>query len=157
SEAKVQLARSFHRHVECAVLIPGGPETPVPFLADTIASVQHYVGRTASHVVVIDDSRAGRFRGLEQAGVKVIDAPSYQEGKAAVSQRGSLFAKQAAGLRWLNEHLGFDVLLKMDTDALVIGSTPHRDAMDVWRNDARVGIVGAFTRRGDGSDKTQAL
>lgn len=147
------------RPVECAILIPAGPDTSVGFLADTIASVHHYIGRAASHVVIVDDSRDGRFRDLrhEGFGVTVIDAPDCREGAAAVSQRGSLFTKQAAGLRWLMKHVRFEALLKMDSDALVTGPAPHHDAIALWGSRSNVGVIGALTRRGDGTDKADAM
>lgn len=150
---------SHPRQVECAILIPAGPDTLLHFLADTVASVQHYIGRTASHILVVDDSRDGRFRGLHHAGhgVTVIDAPDCGEGISAVSQRGSLFAKQAAGVRWLMKHVQFDALLKLDTDALVTGPAPHHDAIALWEARSDVGVIGALTRRGDGTDKVDAM
>lgn len=153
------MQRINSRSVECAILIPAGPDTPLRFLADTVASVHHYIGHAASHVVVVDDSRDGRFHDLRHVGcgVTVIDAPDCGEGRAAVSQRGSLFAKQAAGLRWLMKHVRFDALLKLDTDALVTGPAPHHDAIALWGSRSDVGVIGALTRRGDGTDKLLAM
>jgi len=158
-EAAVYEPKSRQHAVECAILIPAGPLTAVGFLEDTVSSVHHYIGRTASHVVVIDDSRDGRFRGLQQAdsGVTVLDAPDCREGLSAVSQRGSLFAKQAAGLRWLLNHVRFDALLKMDADALVTGPAPHHAAIALWEGRPDVGVVGALMRWGNGVDKAHAM
>lgn len=151
--------KSRQRVVECAILIPAGPLTPVEYLEDTVSSVRHYIGRTASHVVVIDDSRDGRFCGLRQAdsGVTVLNAPDCSEGMSAVSQRGSLFAKQAVGLRWLLNHVRFDALLKMDSDALVTGPAPHHAAIALWESRPDVGVVGALMRWGNGVDKAHAM
>ena len=45
----------------------------------------------------------------------------------------------------------------MDADALMIGDAPHEDAIRFFESRTDVGMLGAFKRRGDGSDKTHAM
>jgi hypothetical protein len=145
-------------HTRCMVLIPAGPDTQPEYLNDTLESVNHHIGVLSCVVAVIDDSRRKRFAyvgDLFPNGV-VIEAADYQEG-AKSDTRGSLFGKQVAAIRSLMRRYRFDVLLRLDTDALVIGDAPHEDALAFLERRPDVGMVGAFTRRGDGSDKKPAM
>ena len=145
-------------HVRCIVLIPAGPDTVLDYLNDTIESVNHHTGVANCLVVVLDDSRQGKFADIGKLfpNAVVITTPDYHEG-ARSSTRGSLFGKQTYALKWLIKHYRFDVLLRMDTDAIMIGDAPHEDALAFLKLQPTVGMVGAFTRRGDGSDKRPAM
>lgn len=140
------------------VLIPAGPDTIRDFLEDTIASVNHHVGIEGCKVAVLDDSRQSRFRDLHEIfpNTIVLQAPDYGEGGRS-RKGGSLFGKELSALKILSGSCRFDVLLKMDTDALVIGDRPQHEVLDVFNRAPDVGMVGAFQRRGDGSDKQSAM
>ena len=145
-------------HVQCVVLIPAGPDAALEYLIDTIESVNHHTGVPNCIVVVLDDSRRDTFACVADRfpNVVVLRTPDYHEG-ARSSTRGSLFGKQVHALKWLIEHYRFDVLLRMDTDAIMIGDAPHEDVLAFLKTQPTVGMVGAFTRRGDGSDKRPAM
>ena len=145
-------------HTRCVVLIPAGPETQLEYLNDTIESVNHHIGVLNCIVAVIDDSRRKAFACVGDLfpNAVLIEAADYREGGKS-DTRGSLFAKQAAAIRWLMRRYRFDVLLRMDTDALMIGDAPHDDALAFLEARPDVGMIGAFTRRGDGSDKKPAM
>jgi hypothetical protein len=145
-------------HVDCLVLIPAGPDTVLAYLDDTIASVNHHVGVASCRVVVLDDSRRDQCVGIADRfpNAVSIKAPDYREGTQSCT-RGALFGKQIYALNWLMERYSFDVFLRMDTDAIMIGDSPHEDALAFLRQEPEVGMVGAFRRRGDGSDKTPAM
>jgi len=51
----------------------------------------------------------------------------------------------------------FDVAVKMDDDALVCGDDPHIAAIDYFNTYPEIGLLGAFTIRGDGSSKHKAM
>jgi len=145
-------------HVRCLVLIPAGPDTVLEYLADTIESVNHHVGVASCTVVVLDDSRQGTCLGIADRfpNAVPIKAPDYHDGTRN-STRGSLFGKQIHALKWVMERYCFDIFLRMDTDAIMIGDAPHEDVLAFLQQRPEVGMVGAFTRRGDGSDKTPAM
>src|SRR6478735_5029294 len=114
----------------CMVLIPAGPDTVREYLDDTIESVNHHVGVSKCVIAVIDDSRQQRFAMLSASlpNAVVINAPEPHQALES-STRGMLFVKQARALKHLIQHYRFDVLLKLDTDALVIGDAPHEDIL----------------------------
>jgi hypothetical protein len=144
-------------HTRCIVLIPAGPATVREHLNDTIESAIHYIGSNCT-VAVIDDSREDRFAYVANVfrNAVVMKAIDCDEGKVSKT-RGALFAKQVHTLKRLRRQYRFDILLRMDTDALMIGHAPHEDALRFVASHPDVGMIGAFKRRGDGSDKTPAM
>jgi hypothetical protein len=140
------------------VLIPAGPDTVREYLNDTIESVNHHTGVSNCIVAVMDDSRQNEFAYLSGhfTNTVVIEAPNYHEGTRSIT-RGSLFGKQVYVLKRLLRQYRFDVLLRMDTDAIMIGDSPAEDVLAFLKQHPDVGMVGAFTRRGDGSDKKAAM
>lgn len=142
----------------CLVLIPAGPDTIADYLHDTIDSINYHLGQPNCIVAVLDDSRRNGFSSIanRSPNVIVLAANDYQEGRTS-NTRGSLFAKQAGAIRELRRRYVFDVLLRMDTDALMIGNAPDQDVLRFQHAHPEIGMIGAFHRRGDGTDKTAAL
>jgi hypothetical protein len=140
------------------VLIPAGPDTVREFLADTIESVNYHISCSNCIVAVIDDSRQDRFARLGESfpNVVVFKPPDTPKDDRS-STRGQLLANQVSTLKRLIRQYRFDILLRMDTDALMIGDAPHEDALTFLKSHPDVGMVGAFRRRGDGSAKAAAL
>jgi hypothetical protein len=143
-------------YVRCVVLIPAGPDTVEEYLADTIDSVNHHIGIPNCVVAVIDDSPGGRIQAFVKSVPNTLVVTS-SHASVQRSTRGSLFMKQASVLRQLLRHYSFDILVRMDTDALLTGDAPHEDVLAFLQSRPDVGMVGAFKRRGDGSDKTLAM
>ena len=140
------------------VLIPAGPATVRANLEDTIDSINYYIGVDACRVAIVDDSRRDSFRDLAGAfpNILVVRAPDFREGLRS-RKGGPLLAKELSALRTLLESWRFDMLLKMDTDTLVIGERPQFEVRAAFEQDRDVGMIGAFKRRGDGTDKQQAM
>jgi hypothetical protein len=149
---------SLMTYTRCLVIIPAGPATIREYLDDTIESINHHIGESNCVIAVIDDSRQNKFANVGDLvlNATVITPADYQEGTGSVT-RGSLFCKLIYALKRLMRQYRFDVLLRMDTDALMIGDAPHEDAIRFFESRPDVGMVGAFKRRGDGSDKTHAM
>jgi hypothetical protein len=142
----------------CLVLIPAGPDTIADYLHDTIDSINYHLGQANCIVAVLDDSRRNSFSAIANRcpNATVLAATDYGDGRKS-NTRGSLFAKQAGALRELRRRYVFDILLRMDTDALMIGNAPDQDALRFQHAHPEVGMIGAFHRRGDGTDKGAAL
>ena len=142
----------------CMVLVPAGPTTIREYLDDTLESINHHVGSANCIIAIVDDSRVSRFARLGDVfpNVVVLEAEDYGEGAEHTTQ-GALWCKQAHALKYLLQRYHFDLLLRMDTDALMIGDAPDEDVLAFFRSRPEVGLVGAFRRRGDGTDKTTAM
>ncbi|MBO2446741.1 hypothetical protein J4573_06540 [Actinomadura barringtoniae] len=136
-----------------AAVLPAGPDDDAP---DTVASVLCY-SEDPALIVVIDDTR-GRvpeMRRLRELGppVVVLPAPSTPPGTY-----GGLWAKLAAGLRHALENAEFDLLLRLDADALMLGPGLEAAAAKRFTDDPALGLLGSYRYGPDGGsrDWTQA-
>ena len=121
-----------------AIVIPAGPADDV---VDTVQSVLHYIGRPRT-IIVIDDSRGGiDSDGLARlsSDVRILDAPS-----GAPGVHGGLWVKLASGYRYALSNVDFDVLLRLDADALVIGRGIEDLARERFETAPGTGMLGSY-------------
>jgi hypothetical protein len=126
---------------ECrmVVVVPAGPRDDA---ADTLRSVLCY---TDSELVVVIDDTQGRGIGLEDPRVAVLSLPDSPSGGF-----GGLWVKLAAAFRYAVEHAEFDLLLRLDTDALILGPGIAEAAAGRFARDPTVGALGAYRLGPDG-------
>lgn len=134
--------------VRSAVVVPAGPNDDV---VDTVSSVLHYTA-APRHVVVVDDTGdQGQARAVLEAlspDVTVIPAPAGAPGGL-----GGLWVKIAAGYQHVLATRPFDVVLRLDADALMIGPGLGALAKAVFDADPRVGMLGAYRTGPDGGER----
>ncbi len=118
------------------VLIPAGPRDDV---ADTVRSALAYVARPRLVVVVDDTGDPGCGPALSRLDRDVVVLPAAPSPGAW----GGLWVKLARALQWVCEHVTFDVVLRMDADALVVGPQPEADARRVFGNRPDLGLLGS--------------
>jgi hypothetical protein len=128
--------------VRVAVVMPVGPQCQVEFVEDSLESVRHFV--PDARIIVLDDS--GRATGATAArnfGATVIDTPLR-------GKKGALYLTLSDGfLAALEEP--FDVLLRMDTDALVAGSRFVEAAARLFSAHPSIGLAGMYRVQYDSS------
>lgn len=132
-------------HVKLAVVIPVGPDCRLAYVEDTLDSVCHYT-TPSRRIVVCDDSGKGTGELLRRRypAITVLTTPEHY-GKDA-----GLYFSLSEGFRVAYEEFAFDVLLRLDTDALVIGDRPEDDALRFFRTYPDVGIIGSFRTDSNG-------
>lgn len=125
--------------VDIVVVIPIGPTCKLNYVLDTIESVKHFV--TPSHVIIaLDDSGKGTGAAVKaRFGDVVVITAERSYGKDV-----GLYLNLSSGFAFAYEHYNFEVLLRMDTDALVIGPGPEAEAIDYFRRHSDVGIIGSY-------------
>ncbi|MCD0450137.1 glycosyltransferase [Actinocorallia sp. API 0066] len=123
-----------------AVVIPAGPADDV---ADTLASVLRWI-RDPPLVVIVDDT-GGALAGLAGPAVTVLPAPV-----GAPGGQGGLWVKLAAGLRHALDTAEFDLLLRLDADALLLGPGLAERAAARFAEHPRAGMLGSYTTGPDG-------
>jgi hypothetical protein len=132
--------------VRAVVVMPVGPADDA---ADSIRSALHYLGPSRA-VVVLDDTWDARRRDeMIDLGREVHVIPSSGE----LGKLGGLFLKLAAGYRYALRRFDFEVILRMDADALVIGPRPEDDAIEAFASRPDVGLLGSFRVRSDGAPR----
>ncbi len=131
-------------YFKTVVVIPVGPAEPVDGVADTLESIRHFF--SASHkIVIVDNSRAGKGAQLRARFPEIDVVPGQYSGKFA-----KLFLNISLGTAHAYEQFKFDVLLRMDADALITGPHPDDDAIGYFRAHPAAGQIGVYRTDYDG-------
>ncbi len=124
----------------CVALIPVGPRSDPAFVNDTIESVFSQMSDVA--VVVADNTRngldpigAGRLRAIEY-----VQFPSTGKNTTL----GQLYVNLTRCFDRILDTYDFEVLLRLDDDALVVGPDPDADAVGYFASHPHVGCLGSF-------------
>ncbi|MEJ2866547.1 hypothetical protein WCD74_02135 [Actinomycetospora sp. OC33-EN08] len=125
-----------------AVVVPVGPSVPAEFVDDTLASVERLGVPTT--LVVVNDSDRSRW----PASTVVVPAPA-----GAPGGQGGLFVKLGAGIRRALQD-DWDVLLRLDTDALVLRGGLVSSAVSRFASDLSLGLLGAVRVGPDGGERS---
>lgn len=125
------------------------PVGPGEEIGDTLESVRAYADPCRA-VVLVDDSGRGpsgpTARAASIPGVHVVPAPA-----GAGGSRGGLWVKIAAGYRHACERFAFDVVLRMDTDALLLGPGIEDAALRRFVAEPGLGLLGGHRTGPDGA------
>ncbi len=126
-----------------AVVIPVGPREDLAELADTLDSVRAYTPTDTLLLIVNDGARYAvhRVAARSRLTAEVLDLPGDGHGVA-----GGLTWTVAQGLRRALHHQDVDVVLRMDTDALVIGPGLEGAARAAFAANPGAGLLGSFDR-----------
>jgi hypothetical protein len=134
--------------VDIAVIIPAGPRDDV---LDTLESVVYYTGPSRI-IVVIDDrstlrQNAGRISELSKDLVVIPASPK------ALGAFGGLWVNLSAAYRWVLERYEPRIILRMDTDALLIGPGLEEFAEEAFAKKPSVGLLGSYRIGPDGQSR----
>jgi hypothetical protein len=124
------------------VVVPAGPKDDA---ADTLRSVLCY---TDSELILVIDDTKGRGIGIEDPRILVFTPPESPPGVM-----GGLWAKLAAAYRYAVEHAEFDILLRLDTDALILGPGIAEAAAERFSSDPALGLLGSYRVGPDGESR----
>jgi hypothetical protein len=136
------------------VVIAVGPKADARFTGDTIDSIDHYARRPWRLVLVDDSARPGFCQSLRHPRETTI-VPARTRGVNGGGREGGLYLNLSEGFLVALQR-PFDILLKMDTDALVIGSGFEDIAADFFRVHPSVGCLGPHKWDYDGTPDDHA-
>jgi len=121
-------------------------------LVDTVTSILHY-SDPARLVVVIDDmSRSGAsFPNVQELSpdIVVLQPPTGLPSNGF----GGLWAKTAFAYHWLLERYQPRLVVRFDSDALLIGAGLETCAERAFASDSRLGVLGAYRLGPDGGER----
>ena len=123
-------------HVKLAVVLPVGPDNEG---ADTIDGIFLYATPDV-RIFAIDDSKKSTTRRF----LETVDERIIVLQPAAQGIRGGLWTSLANAYAHIFERYAFDTLLRIDTDALVIGFNPEEDALRYFREHPKTGMLGSY-------------
>jgi hypothetical protein len=125
--------------VALVTIIPVGPTTNYESLQDTVESIDTYCVQS-QRIVLIDNSNADTAKRLsaEKHNLVIVErtTPSGKSGK--------LYFNLAKAFEFALDRYDFDVLLRIDDDGLVIGSGGDEQAIQFFRSNQNVAIIGSY-------------
>lgn len=121
------------------VVIPVGPACQLHHVGDTIESINFYVS-SSFRIILADDSQKGTGEKIRQH-FKDIDVVETGE---SMGKLCGLYITLCLAFRYALKHYEFDALLRMDTDALIIGPSPDKEALDLFHRNSTIGIAGQY-------------
>ena len=129
------------RKVQCVILMPVGPNSQIHQLLDTVESIIYFTSGNSA-LVLLDDTRDG-LQGQDIT----LDFPIeiFRAGKnEGYSVRGSLYNNLSMAIKYIISNYDFDILLRMDDDALFIGHGPEQAAWRCFQSNPEIGSLGSF-------------
>jgi hypothetical protein len=132
-------------HVQFVVLIPTAPRDDV---VDTVESVLTFTTPSTA-IIVLDDTKGhgADMNALARRSPAITVLPAIAERPGV---HGRLWLKLAAGYRFALEHFTFDMLLRLDADALFVGGGLEDQARQRFAADPTVGLLGSYRIGPDG-------
>lgn len=139
-------------HVRIACVMPVGPNCASDHVTDSLRSLLNFCPLT--RVVLVDDS------GIETATRVVQELREYEitcisSGETRAGLRGGLYHTLSRGFVEALER-DFDILVRMDTDALAASGSFANAAAEIFRANPQVGCVGALDSWYDGSTRSHS-
>ncbi|MEJ7911791.1 MAG: hypothetical protein WKF70_01455 [Chitinophagaceae bacterium] len=126
-------------YFDVIVVIPVGPNSSVAFVVDTLRSYAFHTASTYK-IVIADDSHQGLGTAIQS------DFPEADVIGSAKPMGGwaGLYIMLSEAYQHALLNYNFKALLKIDTDALVIGSEPEREALALFHEQPFMGIAGQY-------------
>lgn len=127
---------------KCSViLMPIGPNSSIANIQDTINSISAFSTQN-SVLVLVDETRSGLKK--SQLSDHMAISICRADPATGYSVRGRLYTNLSKAIRTVVENYNFDVLLRMDDDALMIGEGAQSDAAKAFALDPSIGALGSF-------------
>jgi hypothetical protein len=118
------------------VVMPIGPTHPVEYVRDTVDTLAEFL--PGARLIALDDSGSGIGREVAPPGSTVLTAPTEYGGLAGqLYRRLSLAFLEALAAP-------FDILLRLDTDAILLGGAFAGRASTFFERHPSVGVLGCY-------------
>lgn len=124
---------------DVVIVIPIGPNSSPAFIIDTMESYVYYTQASYTFILA-DDSHQGVGAEVKKA---FPDAVVLLTDKPMGGWAG-LYINLARSFAYALDHYEFKTLLKLDTDALIIGQAPEREAIQLFEDDEKAGVAGQY-------------
>lgn len=128
------------QHIKLLVLMPVGPDETLEHLYDTIESIITYTGPSRRIVLVNNDRGKGTAKKIANYFDNIIVIPN----EFGFGLYSSLYYGIVNAVKKILLKYTFEVCLKMDIDALIIGDNPENDAGQFFKKNPEVGVIGSY-------------
>ncbi|HTE33493.1 MAG TPA: glycosyltransferase family A protein [Chryseolinea sp.] len=126
--------------IDVVVVVPIGPTCKTEFVLDTLSSVQHYI-HSSHKIIIADDAQNPDQR--QQIQAQFPDVIIHQNKKNLGKALG-LYTSLSRAYSYALDHFNFSALLRLDSDALVIGHAPELAIIEYFKNNPTVGLAGRY-------------
>jgi hypothetical protein len=124
--------------IKLVAVLPVGPQCTLEFIQDTLDSINYYV--TSNHkIILIDDTGKDLCSQIKKHNPEIILIQNPRN----FGKQAGLYLSLSKAYIWALENLDFDILLRLDTDSLVIGKNPEIDAYEYFLQNPNVGQIGS--------------
>jgi len=132
---------ALREHKRIGVVLPVGPNDSEAVF-DTLASALYYLDRSRIIVVIDDTGGSPGFRQrVSELSPDIVVLPSPPRCSGGL---GGLWVKIATGYQWLLQRYEPGIILRLDVDALIIGSGIEECAAQEFDQDPKVGLLGSY-------------
>lgn len=133
----VQNIRSMRINFDLVIVMPVGPNCNLLYIDDTIQSIKHYFS-CRYKLLLIDDSKKGTGAEVHRMhpDAEVLETKKYS------GLSGGLYLNLCQAYQHALEKYDFELLLRIDTDALVTGKEPDQEALRYFKERPEVGMAG---------------
>ncbi len=124
---------------EIVVVIPIGPDSNPAYIIDTVKSFTHYCS-SSYKIILSDDSQKNISSDIAK---QFPDIDVLHTRKQMGSMCG-LYISLANAFSYALQKYDFKLLFKVDTDALIIGNAPEKEALRFFKENPSIGIAGQY-------------
>lgn len=121
------------------VMIPVGPTCHPDYVRDTVESILHFT-TPSRRIIILDDSGKESGKALRNIFPDIIVLKTPR----SCGKNAGLYLNLSLGFEFAHKRFDYSVILRLDTDALVIGNAPEEDAIHYFRQNPEAGIIGSY-------------
>lgn len=125
-----------------------GPAASTRFLIDNIESIEHYV-KGSFKIILADDSHKGTAASAQEKfpHLEIDIVPTAEP----MGRLLGLYITLCLAFKHAVTHYHFGALLKFDTDALIIGDNPAKEAIALFKTHPEIGMAGQYPNEYNGA------
>jgi len=136
---------SGKKEFDIVIVIPIGPGSQIDFVIDTILSYKYYTNSSYKFILADDSHQnVGTFIQKKLHDCDVLVTPRSMGGWAG------LYINLCNAYKYALANYDFKAILKLDTDALIIGQAPEKTALLLFEKNPLAGIAGQYPFTYDG-------
>jgi hypothetical protein len=126
------------KRFSCITILPIGPRAVPEFSLDTIASVFRY--SSSNKLIILDDTITGHDYNHLSGRADVLRC----QNDGSYSVTGRLYKNVSRAIEYALDTYDFDVVLRLDDDALIIGSGFEAAAAAMFEDHPNIGLLGSY-------------
>jgi len=128
--------------IDLVVVIPVGPGCHPAYILDTIDSIKKYI-YCSYHIIISDDSHnpvVSEAIGKQHPDVIILKT-TKNHGKGL-----GLYITLSNAFCYALDKFDFSALLRLDTDALIVGPEPEAKILDFFNSNPSIGLAGRYVK-----------